>query len=207
MTDNKTNKLSPISILLWVLVIVWMGVIFSFSAENGNKSAQTSGKITEKAASEIIENYDTLGEKEKDSALSVVSIVVRKLGHFTEFFILGALLTAAFSSRGGISLKKFGLSLIICFLYALSDEFHQKFVDGRSPALRCCDRYSGRFFRNFDDDRNSRSDLCHNKIARKENKQRIRNTPAKNAGVFLMRVNFIFDPCFCFYFSSFSLRP
>lgn len=135
MIDNKTNKLSPISILLWVLVIIWMGVIFSFSAENGNESAQTSGKITEKAASEIIENYDTLGEKEKDSALSVVSIVVRKLGHFTEFFILGALLTAAFSSRSGIGLRKFVLSLIICFFYALSDEFHQKFVDGRSPAL------------------------------------------------------------------------
>lgn len=139
MTDNNTkkiwSKLSSISILLWVLVIVWMGVIFSFSAENDKKSAQTSGKITEKVTSEIVDNYDKLEEKERVAALSVMGTIVRKAGHFTEFFILGALLMAAFSSNGGIRPTKIGLSLLVCLLYAASDEFHQKFVDGRSPAL------------------------------------------------------------------------
>ncbi len=56
-----------------------------------------------------------------------------KIAHFVEYFILGYLMIRAFSdSFPNMSLTKaMVLSIILCALYAASDEWHQGFVKTR----------------------------------------------------------------------------
>ena len=54
--------------------------------------------------------------------------VVKKTAHVTEYAIFYALIFRA--TRG-----KWALSYLLIALYALSDEFHQKFVPGRTATL------------------------------------------------------------------------
>lgn len=56
-----------------------------------------------------------------------------KLAHFTEYFILGYLMARAFAdSFPNMDLTKTViLSIILCALYAASDEWHQRFINGR----------------------------------------------------------------------------
>lgn len=60
--------------------------------------------------------------------ISILSLIVRKLAHFTEYFILGLLVYNLIYSNQ----KKAYFAIIICVLYAISDEIHQLFVPGRS---------------------------------------------------------------------------
>jgi len=58
---------------------------------------------------------------------------LRKVAHILEYAILTFLLFRAFSFKSN---KLIILSVIIAFLYALSDEYHQSFVFGREGTLR-----------------------------------------------------------------------
>lgn len=51
-------------------------------------------------------------------------------GHVAEYFVLGALVTLAV---GGRRLAAVSIALLICALYAVSDEIHQAFVPMRTP--------------------------------------------------------------------------
>ena len=65
------------------------------------------------------------------------NLFVRKLGHFSEYAILGFFAFAYFSSIFQIGKEKIQFkttlftSFLFCFSYAVSDEFHQTFVIGR----------------------------------------------------------------------------
>ena len=66
------------------------------------------------------------------------NLFVRKLGHFSEYAVLGFFAFAYFSNifqtgREKIQLEtSFFISFLFCFSYAVSDEFHQTFVIGRN---------------------------------------------------------------------------
>ena len=57
---------------------------------------------------------------------------VRKAAHFTEYAILGLLLTAMYRAYGHEGKRLFLLAAGTGSLYASTDEFHQLFVQGRS---------------------------------------------------------------------------
>jgi len=62
---------------------------------------------------------------------------IRKLGHVTEYFILGILLFRAFrcGSKELLSWRWAFYSILVVVLYAASDEFHQSFVSTRTASL------------------------------------------------------------------------
>jgi hypothetical protein len=62
---------------------------------------------------------------------------IDKLIHFIEYFILGALLVRAFANSSGKANFNFILllSILIASAYGVLDEFHQRFVAGRSPEI------------------------------------------------------------------------
>ena len=62
--------------------------------------------------------------------------LIRKLGHFTEFFVLAMLLYRALrKGRGGCwQLRVAAWTLGIVLLYSVADEVHQRFVPSRSGA-------------------------------------------------------------------------
>ena len=100
-----------------LLVITWMILIFIMSSFNSVESSNQSGLIVN-----IIANMFNINN------INLLSLIIRKLAHFTEYFILGLLTYNMIHSYN----KKAYLSVIICVLYAISDEIHQMFVPGRS---------------------------------------------------------------------------
>lgn len=90
------------------------------SSFNSMKSSSQSGFIVN-----IIVNLFNI------SNVSVVSLIVRKLAHFTEYFVLGILVANMLRYCD----KKVYIGVIICAIYAISDEVHQLFVLGRSCQL------------------------------------------------------------------------
>lgn len=103
-----------------VLVIVWMIFIFTMSSFDANESSSQSNFIVDLIVNILnIDNVD------------VISYIVRKLAHFTEYLILGILVCNMLRCYD----KKYYLAIIICVLYAISDEVHQAFVPGRSPQI------------------------------------------------------------------------
>ncbi len=108
----KNKKI--ISILL---VIIWMIFIFVMSSFDAVESSNQSNFIVD-----FIVNIFNINNVE------IVSLIIRKLAHFTEYLILGILVSNMLRCFD----KKIYLGIIICVLYAISDEVHQVFVPGRS---------------------------------------------------------------------------
>ena len=99
-----------------VLVIIWMIVIFSLSNQNSNDTNYTTNIICK------IFNINSDSE--------MVFLLIRKLAHITEYLILSFLLCNMFSSFNVKNILLY--SLIICIIYACTDEFHQLFISGRN---------------------------------------------------------------------------
>lgn len=114
-------------IIFAILVITWMMTVFCFSNENGETSQGTSDIIT----NAIININDNL-EKNRET----VSFCVRKLAHFSIYFI-GGILLFEFYDTFDVSIKKvFCMSALTGACYAAFDEFHQLFISGRSGQFR-----------------------------------------------------------------------
>lgn len=103
-----------------ILVIIWMTIIFIMSSFNSTESSSQSNFIVD-----IVANIFHI------TNTSTLSIIIRKLAHYTEYLILGILVMNLNNNKS----KSIYLSIIICLLYAISDEFHQSFVPGRSCQL------------------------------------------------------------------------
>ena len=104
---------------LWLLLLLaWIGVIFWHSSCTAAKSdAESLGLLVYvRKVLPFMTNH-----------------LIRKLGHFTEFAILGWLMTKCFSlCKNFILLKPLAFSLFV----ALCDETIQLFVPGRSGNIR-----------------------------------------------------------------------
>ncbi len=115
-----------------ILVVVWMIIIFLFSNQDAGKSSNLSDKFIYRIYS-IFRSEDVSEEKMK-LIISNNTFIVRKTAHFFVYFVLGILVY--------ILLKEFNInniviySLLICYLYALSDEVHQFFIPGRSMEFK-----------------------------------------------------------------------
>ena len=117
-------------IIKLILIILWMGVIFSFSSDDADKSTIKSDgviiKITETALNK------KLSDKEKKEYTTKYIVPVRKSAHFTLYFILGVLVFLFVKDFTVINYKVVLISIIVVLLYSISDEVHQLFVPGRS---------------------------------------------------------------------------
>lgn len=100
-----------------ILVILWMIFIFVMSSFDATSSSNQSNFIVDIITSII--NIKDIG---------LLSLIIRKLAHFIEYFILGILVTN-FITRYD---KKIIIAILLCIIYATSDEIHQIFVPGRS---------------------------------------------------------------------------
>lgn len=111
-----------------ILVILWMFVIFMFSHQKADDSSKLSDGLILKTV-RIIEKI-TDKQYSDEEILDKFVKPVRKLAHFTIYLILGVLVYL-YIKEFNVS-NKFIISLLICILYAISDEIHQLFIVGRS---------------------------------------------------------------------------
>ena len=133
--------LKPMS---FVPAIIMMCFIFMFSDQTADVSSQLSYKVGIKLFSFANEQLDKGWSREEIEDLSENSqYYVRKTAHFTEYFILAVTVAFPLYVYGvrGLWLVFFAGSF--CAAFACLDEYHQSFVEGRSPGKRdvfidCC---------------------------------------------------------------------
>lgn len=140
MHRNNTIRICLIRLAIVIVMSLWMSVIFGFSAEEGAESQSLSDKITIHVVQIINQDYESLSLKEQEEFFNRVSFCVRKTGHFGEYAILGLLFAALLMTFERIRINKRNMAVLAgaglwCMLYAVTDEIHQGFVDGRSPKI------------------------------------------------------------------------
>ena len=79
----------------YIALLLWMLFIFMMSAQNGQVSGNTSGSLIESICSFVIPDFKEFSEMEKADIISKFSLPVRKIAHFTEYFILAFLANLA----------------------------------------------------------------------------------------------------------------
>lgn len=128
-------------ILFGILTIITCIIIFIFSSQNGEKSGLTSRGFVRKIV-KITGITNDLNEEEKEEVIENCQFIVRKLAHFSIYAILGINILGFVNTYKNFKFKsQIEITLFSCFLYAVSDEFHQMFSGGRtaSPKDVCID--------------------------------------------------------------------
>lgn len=122
-----------------VLTLLWMAVIYGFSSNNAEDSTVQSNGVTELFARIFIPGFEELTEQEKQDIISRYDGPVRKLAHFVSYGILGALACASAVTCPIDTKRVFTAPLVsasACVVFAVSDEYHQTFVEGRAGQLK-----------------------------------------------------------------------
>lgn len=124
-------------LLAWVPAVLIMGIIFSFSAKPAVKSSESSIAIADR----ILKVYENISDQQIDQSLRInrllqIEHIVRKSAHITEYAILAASIAFALWISRFSRYKILWSSILISALYAATDEFHQRFVPGRSGEIR-----------------------------------------------------------------------
>ena len=127
---NKQIAKHIIRYILMICIIIVCVIIFKFSAQGGDASTGTSSKVS-KAIVTLANGNKKLSEEQINQKIEIVQPVVRKLAHFTIYNILGILLMCCALTFKNVQSKKICISLLLSFIYACTDEFHQLFVPGR----------------------------------------------------------------------------
>ena len=113
-------------IIKTLLFVSWLILIYLLSAETGDQSGSLSDGILLSIA-KLLKISDT------KAFVDTFGFFIRKLAHFSEYFILYILTYECFKEYN--CPKLIVVSVLFCVLYASIDEFHQLFVDGRCSQL------------------------------------------------------------------------
>ena len=117
-------------------LVLWMALIFSFSNQRDVESSKVSDGFIDRTVVKIYKVFNENITKEKESEIiEKYTYPIRKLAHYTLYFVLGILAFLVVKDYS-INKKLIIYSLLICFLYACSDEFHQLFIIGRSASIK-----------------------------------------------------------------------
>lgn len=110
------GKNKPLAVVFWALSVAAAVIIFKFSCDTGEESAELSGSLLAVLA-EFLQKY-------------ISHNFLRKLAHFCEFAALGFFVCGAVGFTLGRRVIE--IALPVCVLYSVSDEIHQYFVPDRA---------------------------------------------------------------------------
>ena len=117
--------------ITWLLVIFLMALIFYLSHQPANKSNGLSKGATEL----IVETVEKIAPNIEINRKRF-NHLLRKNAHFFSYLLLGVLVTKGLRHFGVIGYKAMGLAILICVLFAISDEIHQLYVPGRGGQIK-----------------------------------------------------------------------
>ena len=119
-----------VRVLLWICVTLNAALIFAFSCQSGEKSMDASDQVVLPFVEWVCHARPDMPRKTLEGLYWTLQTVVRKGAHFLEYALLGFLMlllgeSCSWRHRGWIA---WGGGT----LYAITDEVHQLFSDGRS---------------------------------------------------------------------------
>jgi VanZ family protein len=113
----------------WLPLLIWLGVIFVNSG---------SAMSAEHTSRHIVPVLLWLKPGMSPQAIWIILVFVRKSAHVIEYTVLALLLWRALRSVSLLrteTVMVFGAALLGSALFAASDEFHQIFVQSRTPSV------------------------------------------------------------------------
>ena len=117
-------------------VLLWMAVIYIFSAQTGAVSGDTSGRIVKLVVGFFYPNFNSLSPDLQTEIMTAWHTVIRKGAHFSEYAVLAALSANAIRTYNLSKLWRAVIPVGVGFLYAASDEIHQLFVADRAGSFK-----------------------------------------------------------------------
>ena len=121
----SVSRKTVILIASYVALIAWAVVIFVLSSEGSDASSGRSGAIVQ-----TVQAWGVATDTD------LLTFLVRKSAHIIAYFIFGILAYNVIRLYGWTARKSVLVSGAIVLVYAISDEFHQYFVPGRSAEVR-----------------------------------------------------------------------
>ncbi|SQC03236.1 putative phorsphotransbutyrlylase [Clostridium tetanomorphum] len=140
-----------------ILCLLWMVFIFYNSSNTGIESNKKSHEILNdikniyskigESSTKISENNSKVSEKKHSKSLTKeenkknyyrnekFNLFLRKNAHAFEYLVLALLLANIFYAFGVKGKKAIIYILFICLFYAVTDEYHQLFVRGRTSSV------------------------------------------------------------------------
>lgn len=103
-----------------ILLLIWMSVIFYFSHQSGEQSSETSLLVLKLFNFFHVDIDSSLG--------AFLHLMIRKLAHFSEYFILSLLF---YNIIRPYTKYKYLYSIIFSCFYAIIDEIHQYYIPNR----------------------------------------------------------------------------
>ena len=128
----KNRFISTSRVIWFILVIIWMSVIFSFSAKEAEESTEESVNFGRIVCSIFVPGYDNLTDDEQHELAKNIEYPIRKCAHAAEYTLLGLLLAGALYVSAKSKMWNILLPFCAGVLYSVTDELHQFFVPGRS---------------------------------------------------------------------------
>ncbi|WP_394121456.1 VanZ family protein [Planococcus donghaensis] len=114
-------------LISWITAISWMAVIFYLSHQPGSASSDLSSGVVAALLSFIDQVAPNL-----EFDIESFHTFVRKNAHFIAYFLLSLLSLNAWRSSGFYGMKQLVFGFGMCVLFAVTDEIHQLFIEGRS---------------------------------------------------------------------------
>ena len=108
----------------WLPAVLWAALIFFFSSDTF--AGENTGRLLGPLLRYFLPHLS-------DAAIDWINLALRKLGHFSEYFVLAVLLGHAL--REEPARRRAAIVLALTTLYAVSDELHQMFVPSRTASL------------------------------------------------------------------------
>lgn len=106
-------------IIILAFIVLWMIIIFGLSNQNGDESSSLS---------RIVASFFT----KDDEKIEMIEPYIRKIAHLSEYACGGFLFLSLFMTYDFSDRKRLILSFCIGVEYAILDEIHQLFTQGRA---------------------------------------------------------------------------
>ncbi len=129
--------------ILLVVAVIWMAVIFMFSAQKVDLSLVNSNAVGYTIGRIFVPGFEDMSESEQLEFVWKIDTPIRKGAHMLEYAVLGFLMCMLVSLvLSGMDGKKPWRYLVtgavswgLATVYAMTDEAHQLYVPGRGAKI------------------------------------------------------------------------
>lgn len=123
-------KQKILRIVPYITTALIMALIFFLSSQTREESSALSSGLTRQLI-----NFFMSGASEADKAkyLDIFHNIIRKCAHFVLYAMLGFSASGIFT--GKTRLRMWSSAVVLCAVYAVTDELHQSLVAGRGPMV------------------------------------------------------------------------
>ena len=135
---DELKKKKLYTIVAVILLTAMYVIIFLFSSESGEESSDLSAGIADFLYGIYYRliGFEGTGDPVLVQQASPLEAIIRKVAHFTEYFIIGFLSYGIVVMWYRSKWKGRGLVLLQVFISGALDEFHQYFIPGRAAMFR-----------------------------------------------------------------------